>query len=81
MMLTTTQERPLHASGTYYAVVLGNGEYLGWRCTFAGDGGMRFRHADGREKKFEGGPDHGWMRKCWDAFTEFAATQSEEQRG
>jgi hypothetical protein len=69
-------DTPAFQSETYYDVVLGTGTYLGWRCVFAGDGTLIFRHANGNERRFGNGSRSEWLRPSWEAFTEMATSES-----
>lgn len=58
-----------YRSPTYYAVVIEGKAFRGWHAIYVGLGGMTFRKVGTRrDVKFEGGPDAGWMERCWAQF-------------
>lgn len=67
------EARPAYKSPDYYDIVLRNGTFKGWRCTFVGNGSMQFKHTDGRVFGTQSQPpSEGWHKRCWNRFLDMA---------
>lgn len=70
--------RPAYKSETYYRVVIGTGLYHGWRCIWAGDGTLKFRHEDGTEKSFHA-RGMAWTASAWHDFVTMASNYTTKE--